>query len=246
MKVMLLTAGKGTRLRPLTKRVPKALVPIGKNPLLEYTLSWLARQGVTEVVVNLYHLGDLIERFVGDGGRWGLKAAFSCEESLLGTAGAVKHVARKFTCTFAVVYGDILTDMDLRAMLEYHHRSHSLATIAVQEVDDIGGKGVVGVGDQGRVTCFLEKPLQATGSIALVNAGVYVLEPQILEFVAPGCSDFGSDVFPKLLELALPIYAWQLRPWEYLVDIGTFEAYRRANVDVANGRITLAPSSFPR
>jgi NDP-sugar pyrophosphorylase family protein len=144
------------------------------------------------------------------------------------------------------VYGDVLTDLDLGSMVRFHAGVGAMATIAVQLVEDVAGKGVVRVDGGGRIHSFVEKPTSSPRSRCLINTGVYVLEPEMLAYIQPGYSDFGIDVFPALVERALPIYAWRLRPWEYLIDIGTREAYERANEDVAKGKVSVAPSCVPR
>lgn len=239
MKALVLAAGHGTRLRPLTDHTPKVLLPVGGTPLLEHTLRWLAGEGVTEVVINLHRLGEQIRDFVGDGHRFGVVVSYSEEEHLLGTAGAAKHLEDHLSEAFVVVYGDVLTNMALRDMVNHHRRAGSEVTIAVQETHDVSGRGVVEVDDQDRIVSFVEKPAATATSKCLINAGIYVLEPEVLRHIEPGFSDFGVDVFPALLRVGTRIAAWRLRQWEYLLDIGDPMAYRQASADVLLGRVRI-------
>lgn len=239
MKTLLLAAGRGERLRPLTDSVPKVLLPVGGVPLLDHTLRWLASQGVTEVVVNLHHLRDQIREFAGDGTRYGLVVSYSPEERLLGTAGAARRVADQFDDTFVVVYGDVLTNMHLRDMIRWHLSTAAWVTIAVVPAEDATGKGVVEVDQESRIRSFVEKPSGSSVSECLINAGIYLLEPQVLRHIDEGFSDFGADVFPEFLRLGIPMYAWRLRTWEYLLDIGTPAAYRQAQQDAAEHKVRV-------
>jgi NDP-sugar pyrophosphorylase family protein len=245
-KAMILAAGEGTRLRPSTLETPKVLLPVGGAPLICHTLAWLRAHGVSQAAINLHHLGDKIRGLLGDGSGVGVEVTYFGEEELLGTAGGVKRMADGWREPFFVVYGDVLTNFDLGGMVQFHAGVGATATIAVQLVEDATGKGVARVDRGGRVFSFVEKPPSSPRSRCLINTGVYVLEPGILEYIQPGYSDFGIDVFPALVERALPIYAWRLRPWEYLIDIGTREAYERAKDDVAKGKVNVASSRVPR
>lgn len=245
-KAMILAAGEGTRLRPLTLETPKSLLPVAGVPLVCHALAWLKMYGVSHIVMNLYHLSEKTEGFLGDGSHFGVEIVFSREEKLLGTAGGVKHVADRFNETFVVVYGDVLTDLDLGAMVNFHDTTGAMATVAVQRVEDASGKGVIDVDGETRIRSFVEKPTSGPGAPCLINAGIYVLEPDILRHVPQGFSDFGRDVFPRLLEMGVPVYAWRLRAWEYLIDIGTPEAYQRANEDIAEGKVNVAQSRVSR
>ena len=239
MKAMVLTAGKGTRLRPLTDRTHKSLLPVGGVPLLEYTLRWLRSHGIGAVVLNLHHLAQQVRAFAESNSGDGLTIILSHEERLLGTAGAVKNVAHLFDETFAVIYGDVLTNMNLSAMLDHHRRIGAVATIAICAVHDTKGKGLVEVDEAGAVRSFVEKPKARTLGQALVNAGIYIIEPELLKKIEPRCVDFGEHVFPRLLQQGEAVDSWRLGSDEYLIDIGTHETYRMANDAVARGRIRL-------
>ena len=244
-RAMILAAGEGTRLRPLTRETPKVLLTVGGVPLVYHTLAWLRRHGICDVAINLCHLADEVKDNLGDGSSLGISIIYCEEERLLGTAGGVKRMEGWFSETFAVVYGDVLTDMDLSAMIQFHADIGASATIALQEVEDAAGKGVVRTEEQGRIRSFVEKPALGAEPGCLINAGIYLLEPEILEHVEPGFSDFGTDVFPRLLDRGVRMYGWRLRPWEYLVDIGTPEAYQQANDDMGRGKVNVAPGRVP-
>jgi NDP-sugar pyrophosphorylase family protein len=234
MKAMLLAAGEGTRLRPLTLEMPKVLLPIGGQPLIEYQLSWLKHHGIQEVAINLYNLGDKVKDFLGDGSRFGVKIFYSTEEKLLGTAGGVKRMEYLFHNTFAVVYADVLTNFNLSAMVKFHQEKKAVATLVIFEAPNPTEVGVVEMSSEGRILSFVEKPKAANLELqSLASGGVYVLEKEVLNYIpAQGFSDFAYDIFPKLLELSLPIYGYALKSQDYLIDIGTIEKYNQANKDV--------------
>jgi Nucleoside-diphosphate-sugar pyrophosphorylase involved in lipopolysaccharide biosynthesis/translation initiation factor 2B, gamma/epsilon subunits (eIF-2Bgamma/eIF-2Bepsilon) len=203
MKAMILAAGEGTRLRPLTLETPKVLLPVGGVPLIEHTLTWLKRYGIQKVAINLYHLGEKIKDFLGDGSRFGIRISYSPEEKLLGTAGGVKRMQDFLNSTFVVIYGDILTDFDLSSMIKLHREREAIATLVTFEVSNPREVGVVEMDGEGRVLSLVEKPQSVTtGSPVLASGGVYVLERESLNYIpAQGFCDFAYDVFPKLLSL---------------------------------------------
>jgi NDP-sugar pyrophosphorylase family protein len=241
MKAMILAAGEGSRLRPLTLETPKVLLPVGGVPLIELTLRWLKSHGINEVGINLYDLGAKIRDFLGDGSRFGIKITYSAEETLLGTAGGVKRLENFFGATFVAVYGDVLTDFDLGEMMAYHLKTRAVATIALVTVPNPQEKGVVDIDERGRVLSFVEKPPRGTERGNLANGGVYILEPEILRYIpASGYVDFAFDIFPFLLEQGIPLNSYRLKREDYLVDIGTFENYRKANEDVIAGKVKIS------
>ncbi len=240
MKAMVLAAGEGTRLRPLTLSLPKPMVPIANTPLLERTLRLVAAQGVREVAVNLYHRPDAIRRRLGAGEHMGIALRYSEEERLLGTAGGVKRLEPFFDQTFLVLYGDNLWHTDFAPLVAFHREKRAVATVATFEAPDPCACGLVLTDEAGRVTRFQEKPPPSEVFTNRANAGVYVLEPEILAHIPPGrVVDFAKDVFPGLLNLGI-IYACPLDG--YLQDTGTPDAYRQANWDVLSGR-TGAPAA---
>ncbi len=239
-KAMILAAGEGTRLRPLTEEVPKALLPVGGLPLIEHILIWLRHHGISKIAVNLYHLGNKIRGFLGDGSQLGVNICYSVEDSLLGTAGSVKRMEHFFDSTFVVVYGDILTNFDLSKMIQFHRKQGAIATIAIMRVANQEGVGIVRMDEDLRILRFVEKPSEDTLESNLANSGVYILENEIFNHIqGDGFSDFACDVFPKLIETGLPFYGYVLKPEDYLIDIGTIEKYHAANNDVQAGKMKI-------
>jgi len=227
MKALVLAAGMGTRLGPLTQYVPKPMLPIGGRPLLEYILELLRRHGITDIALNLHHRPDAILRHFGSGEAWGVHLRYSYEASLLGSAGtALRQLAWVYPEPFLVYYGDVYTDADLSRLIERHLASDATATIVVHQVDDPSQKGVVEYNTHGRVRRFVEKPPAERVFSNWVNSGIYVLNPEVLHYVTGIPSDFGSDVFPRLLEAGCHI---QVHPiTDTLIDIGTPENYQLA------------------
>ena len=239
-KAMILAAGEGTRLRPLTLETPKGLLPLAGEPLLGYTLLWLANHGISDVAINLHHLSNKIEEFLNDGSHFSVKILYSHEDTLLGTAGGVKRVESFFDGTFVVVYGDVLTDFNLKDMIRFHQEKKSIATIAIFKVTNPWDVGVVEINDEGRILSLVEKPPRGSEKSNLASGAVYVLEREILEHIpSEEFEDFAYDIFPKLLELNLPIFGYVLKPEDYLIDIGTIEKYHNANEDVKAGRVKI-------
>jgi len=242
---MVLAAGQGTRLKPLTLEIPKVLLPIGGVPLICYTLAWLKRHGISGVVINLHHLGEKIREFLGDGSRFGLEIVYSPEEIPLGTAGGVKKMERLLATKsqspvanlFVVAYGDVLTDLDLSTMISLHRAKKALATLALFQATNPREVGVVKLDNEDRVVSFTEKPESRISNPqpppTLANGGIYILQRELLDYIpGQGFADFACDIFPKLIELGLQIYGYRLQPGDYLIDIGSPEKYRKANEDV--------------
>lgn len=236
MKAMLLAAGEGTRLRPLTLDRPKPMVPIGGRPILEHLVGSTRACGIREMVINLHYCPDAITEYFGDGSAAGVHITYSRERALLGSAGAVKQVGPAyFSETFLVLYGDVLTDIDLRDLVRLHRERGGLATLALYEVEDPSRAGIVQTAADGRVSRFVEKPVAGESAGNLANAGVYVLEPAVLDWIPAGAPcDFGRDVFPALLSAGIPIYAHRLPG--YVQDIGSPERYAQAEEDARLGR----------
>jgi len=243
MKAMVLAAGEGTRLRPLTNTVPKVLLPVGGLPLIRHILSWLKSHGIRDVVINLHYLGDRIREELRDGSGLGVDITYSSEETILGTAGGVRRMAAFFDGPFIVHYGDVLTDFSLTDMVRFHREKQALATLSVLRVSRPRVAGVVEMDADGRVTSFVEKPAERPVSASLESGGTYVLDPAVLEHIpADRPSDFGHDVLPDLVRARIPVYGYVLRQTDYLVDIGSHEKYRQANRDMAARRIRIGAS----
>ena len=201
MKALLLAAGQGSRLGPLTAERPKPMVEIGGEPGVAHSLRWLRRQGVTDVAINLHHHPDVLRQFVGDGARFGVAVTYSLEPAILGTAGALRPLTEFFrgAAPFVVLYGDVLTDLDLAPVLQAHQAAGADATIVLTRVDDPTRAGIVGFDERLRVTRIVEKPAASEVFSEWANAGVYVCGPAVLRHVAPaGAQDFARDLFPAM------------------------------------------------
>jgi NDP-sugar pyrophosphorylase family protein len=219
---MILAAGQGARLRPLTESIPKCMVPIGGKPLLEHTILWLRKYGVTDLIINLHHLPQVVKDYFGDGQKWGVQITYSIEEEPLGTAGGVKNVERFFHGPFFVWYGDNLSTCDLHRLYNFHQTNGGVATIALHYREDPTASGIVGLDGNDRITRFLEKPTPDQVFSHWVSAGIFVLEPEVLEAIpAEGTPDFGRDVFPGLLADGQPLYGYRMSPDENLWWIDT-------------------------
>ena len=235
MKAMILAAGEGTRLRPLTLALPKPMVPIVGTPLLERTLTWLAAQGITEAAINLYHRPQMIPDYFGDHFA-GIRLHYFFEDALRGTAGGVKAAEGILKdAPFFVIYGDNLIHADLRRLAAFHKSHSGTGTLGLFHHPNPSAAGIVGLDSGGRVTKFVEKPPADQIFSDLANAGVYVLDPAVFQYIPENHpSDFGRDIFPALLSLGRPLYGTLLGG--YLQDTGTPQAYRQANFDLLAGR----------
>jgi len=238
-KVMVLAAGLGTRLMPLTGDISKPMVPIVNRPVMEHIIRLLARTGFEDVIVNLHYLPEAIVEHFGSGEKWGLNISYSREERLLGTAGGVKKCEYFFGGeTFVVVSGDALTDVNILEMLEFHRKRNALATIMATEVKETSRYGVILADENGAVKGFQEKPPDAEALSNIANSGIYVFEPEILEMIPPTQPyDFGSELFPRLVREAQPLYAW--RHSYYWNDVGSIDEYQRGNFDALEGRVNV-------
>lgn len=231
-KAMILAAGGGTRLRPLTESIPKCMVPLGGKPLLEHTIEWLRQHGVIELVVNLCHLPDVVMNHFGDGSQWGVHITYSLERKPLGTAGGVRNVADFFDDPFFVWYGDNLSTCDVTRLYAFHHAKGGVATIALHYREDPTASGIVGLDENDRITRFLEKPRPDQVFSHWVSAGILVLEPQVIEAIpSEEASDFGRDVFPALVAQGDSLYGYRMSPGEGLWWIDTPEDLQRVQED---------------
>jgi NDP-sugar pyrophosphorylase family protein len=239
MRAMILAAGLGTRLRPLTDGVPKALVRVAGRPVMEHTLELLAAHGFRELYVNVHHHAESIMGHFGDGSRWGVEITYSHEAELLGTAGGVKKLEGSLgKGTFLVVSGDALTDLDLASLWDFHRRKGGLATLVLTPVEDPSLYGVVITDEDGRITGFQEKPPRERALSDLANSGIYVFEPEALKMIpADSFYDFGSQLFPRFLEEGRDFYGY--RHSDYWNDVGSLEVYRQGNFDALLGRVRV-------
>ena len=220
---MLLAAGSGTRLRPLTENVPKVMVPVGGKPLLEHTLVHLVALGVQEFVINLSYGSEAVRDHFGDGRRWGAQIHYSLEPQALGTAGGVKNVESFFRGEpFLLWYGDNLSRCDVPRLYAAHRLRRALLTLALWQRTDVGASGIVGIADDGRIQRFLEKPLPEQVFSFWVNAGIMIVEPAALAAIPLGrACDLSRDTLPVLLDRGERLYSYRLSPAEGLWWIDT-------------------------
>jgi len=246
LRAIVLAAGKGTRLFPLTGVIPKPMAPVVGTPIIRHIFDLLAGHGATEARVNVHHLADALLQAYGHYSRVnGMSVRLLREDELCGTAGGVKKLAGeeiapsgKLDETFIVISGDALTDVDIGELLAFHKKKRALTTIALHRVYDTSGFGVVEVGEEGNILGFQEKPPPEEAISTLANTGIYVLEPEVLEYIPKHrFFDFAEDVFPRLLEEGERFFGYQGE--FYWSDIGTLEAYRQAQYDVLSGRVRV-------
>ena len=216
-------------MHPLTLSCPKPMLPVAGRPALDYLLELCRAHGVREVAINLHHCPEVIPAYLGDGSARGMVLHYSHEPVLLGSAGALRPLQGYLDRPFFVLYGDVLTNMDLSALAARHRAHGGLGTIALYRVPDPERCGLVEIDAAGRVGRFVEKPAPGQVFSNQVNAGVYLLDPAVLSYLPEIVPyDFGRDFFPRLLAAGVALYGHPLRDDEYLLDIGTPENYARA------------------
>ena len=228
MKAVVMAGGEGSRLRPVTANRPKPLVPICNQPIMEHILTLLKRHGCHEIVSTLYYLSEEIQGYFGDGSDFGVKMHYSIETTPLGTAGSVKKAESLLKDdTFLIVSGDALTDCDLGKAIAFHREKKSLATLILYRVQSPLEFGVVITDDEGKVVRFLEKPSWSEVFSDTVNTGMYILEPEIFEYMDPNKPyDWSGDIFPRLLAEGKSMYGYVMD--EYWADVGSLTQYREA------------------
>ncbi|MFH1382452.1 MAG: NDP-sugar synthase [Chloroflexota bacterium] len=235
MKAVILAGGKATRLLPLTSRIPKAMVPVLNTPFIEHVIGHLSRHGIKDIVLAQGHLARSLEEYLGDGRRLGVRLSYATEDTPLGTAGAAKNAARYVDGPCLVLNGDIFTDLDFTAMVDFHRRNKARVTIALTPVADPTQYGLIETTAAGRVTRFLEKPKPDEVTTNMINAGTYVLEPDVLAQIKPGVPvSFEREVFPGLLSQGQPVYAFSSTA--YWIDIGTPEKYLQLHRDLLSNK----------
>jgi mannose-1-phosphate guanylyltransferase/mannose-1-phosphate guanylyltransferase/phosphomannomutase len=239
---MVMAAGLGKRLRPLTYEIPKPLVPVGNRPIMEHILARLARDGFSDVIANLHWFPETIRDRFADGSALGIDLSYSYEEILLGTAGGVRNVRDYFgSDPFVVMAADALTDIDLAGLARAHAEHDWIATLAVKPVRDTTEYGVIVTSEDGRVQGFQEKPEPAEAKSNLANCMIYVLEPEIFDhFPDQEEVDFALDVFPALLERDVPFGVHVTDA--YWNDVGSLPEYLQGNFDVLTGAVAVEPA----
>ena len=251
MKAMILAAGKGTRVRPLTYDLPKPMIPLLGKPVMAYLVEHLAKHGVSEIMVNVSYLHDKIEENFGEGHQFGVQIGYSFEgytnddgevvPQPIGSAGGMKKIQEFggfFDETTIVLCGDALIDLDLKSALFEHRRKGALASVITREVpwDKVSSYGVVVTDKDGRITQFQEKPSKEQALSNFISTGIYIFEPEVIDLIPSGQSfDIGSELFPLMAERGLPFYA-QKRPFNWL-DIGSVADYWQVLQDVLKGEV---------
>jgi len=250
MKAMILAAGKGTRVRPITHTTPKPMIPILQKPVMEFLLELLRQHGFDQIMVNVSHLAEEIENYFRDGQRFGVQIAYSFEGRIedgeligdaVGSAGGLKRIQDFqpfFDDTFVVLCGDALIDLDLSEAVRRHRAKGAMASLITKRVprDQVSSYGVVVTDADGRVLSFQEKPAVEEAASDMINTGIYIFEPEVLDYIPSGEPfDIGSDLFPKLVEAGAPFYAL---PMEFeWVDIGKVPDYWQAIRSVLQGHV---------
>jgi len=238
-----MAGGEGTRLRPLTSNVPKPMLPIANIPMMEHIVDLLVTHGITDIVVTVAYLADMVRNYFGDGSEFGVRMVYATEDTPLGTAGSVRNAMDELDERFVVISGDVLTDIDLTSIVAFHEARGALATIGLVAVENPLEFGIVITDEHGAIERFLEKPSWGQVFSDTINTGIFVLEPEIFDFIpAEGPSDFSSDVFPDVLASGKGLYGTVATGyWE---DVGTLEAYSRVHTDVLDGRVDVRINGF--
>lgn len=238
MKAMIMAAGVGSRLMPMTIDVPKPMIPMANQPLMANSVKLLRQHGFTSLIANLHYHADHITRYFGDGSDFGVSLQYSPEKELMGTAGGVKRCQWFLDDTFVVISGDALTDLALTSLVKHHKQKGALATMALKEVEDVESFGIVITGQDGLIKSFQEKPSAGEALSRLANTGIYVFETEIFNYIpANEFYDFGKQVFPELVSKGCPFYGYTIE--EYWCDVGNLNAYRQAHADVMAGKVKI-------
>ncbi|HLN16988.1 MAG TPA: sugar phosphate nucleotidyltransferase [Acidimicrobiales bacterium] len=244
MKAVIMAGGEGTRLRPLTSNQPKPMLPMANRPMMEHVVRLLRQHGFDDIVVTVAFMANTIRTYFGDGAELGVRMVYATEETPLGTAGSVLNAREELDERFVVISGDVLTDIDLSALVAFHDAKSSLVTLALAAVENPLEFGIVITREDGSVERFLEKPGWGQVFSDTINTGIYVFEPAIFDYIAEGRPvDFSSEVFPAVLDDGRPIFGFVADGyWE---DVGTTEAYLQAHRDILDDRVRVEIDGFP-
>ncbi|MDQ3681243.1 MAG: sugar phosphate nucleotidyltransferase [Actinomycetota bacterium] len=242
MKAVIMAGGAGTRLRPLTSNTPKPMLPVANRPMMEHILRLLKKHGFEDIVVTLAVTPQAVTNYFGDGSEFGVNIAYATEETPMGTAGSVLNARDELDERFLVISGDVLTSTDLSKVVSFHEEKEAMVTIGLKAMDNPLEFGIVITRDDGSIERFLEKPSWGEVFSDNVNTGVYVLEPEVFDFIGEGEVDFSGDVFPALLEAEKPLYGYEMEG--YWQDVGTLESYTGAHQDVLDGTVEVGIPGF--
>ncbi len=238
-----MAGGEGTRLRPLTSNQPKPMMPVGNRPMMEHTVKLLKKHGFDDIVVTVAFQANAIRTYFGNGSEFGVRMVYATEENPLGTAGSVRNAMDELQEPFLVISGDVLTDIDLAGIVEFHRERKALVTIGLKAMENPLEFGIVITRDDGSIERFLEKPSWGQVFSDTINTGIYVLEPEVFEYIQPGEPvDFSSEVFPRLLDDGMPMFGYVAGGyWE---DVGTLDAYIKAHQDLLDAQVDLDIPGF--
>ncbi|QAT50342.1 NDP-sugar synthase [Caproiciproducens sp. NJN-50] len=243
MKALFLAGGMGTRLKPLTDEIPKPMVPIMNRPLLERNMENLKKCGIREIVISTCYKSRYIREYFGDGSKFGLKIEYICEDLPLGTGGAIKKAGDLFDDTFLVFNADILCSMDFMELVTFHQSRSAAVTIAVTQVDNPSAYGVIEQDENGYATSFTEKPRAEEIRSNYINAGVYVMEPEVLRGIPEGRPvSVERETFPALLRSGSKVAVY--KSGSYWMDIGTPEKYLQTHEDIMAGKCLIENLDF--
>jgi mannose-1-phosphate guanylyltransferase len=231
MKAVILVGGEATRLHPLTCNTPKIMVPVLNRPFFEHLLGYLKKHNITDIVLAVGKSPGQIGDYFGGGSKFGVRLTYSTEDSPLGTAGAVKNAEKFLDNSIIVLNGDVFTDIDLTIMMQLHRGNKAVASLALTTVEDPAIYGVVEIDSEGRVKRFIEKPSRDKATTNMINAGIYILEPDILNYIAPNTfAMFERDVFPLVLAKGQVVRGYPFQ--DYWIDIGTPDKYVKLQQDL--------------
>lgn len=238
MKGVILAGGFGTRIQPLTNSIPKPMLPVANRPIMEHVVHRLKEAGIEEIVVLLYYQAEVIKNYFKDGSDFGVKITYVQPEADYGTAGAVKQAQNYLNETFIIVSGDVITDFNLSELIAFHKSKSSKFTLALYSVENPLQFGVVITNKEGKVLKFLEKPGWGEVFSDTVNTGIYVVEPEILNYIPEDKPfDFAMDLFPKLMKSGIDLWALKMRG--YWRDIGNIDSYRDVHKDIFAGLVKI-------
>ncbi len=238
-----MAGGEGTRLRPLTSNAPKPMLPLVNKPMMEHIIDLLKVHGIDEIVVTVAFMANSIRAHFGDGSDYGVSMVYATEETPLGTAGSVRNAMEHLTERFLVISGDVLTDIDLTALVAFHDEHDAMATIGLAHVENPLEFGIVITRDDGSIERFLEKPTWGQVFSDTINTGIFVLEPEIFDYIEPNKPvDFSGEVFPQLLDEGKRLFgAITEGYWE---DVGTLDAYLSAHKDILDEKVKVSIPGF--
>lgn len=238
-QAVILVGGLGTRLRPLTYRMPKALLPVVNRPLVSYALEWLRRAGVRQIILAVAHQAEALAAGLGDGSDWGVELRYVAEKKPLDTAGALRNCAEYLQGRFWALNGDLIFDFDPGPMVAQHVKRQALVSLTMRQVSDVAPFGSIRCDDGGRVTAFLEKIQEDPTGQNTVNAGIYLMEPEALARVPAG-RPYSNErqLFPELVAEGATVLGYLPQHMAYWADVGRVDSYLQANRDLLDGAIS--------